>query len=218
MSKQAKKWIDNLGREVPAAYVKPFDKIRDREVRAIVAEFTKVRGILEKTMAGALARVDKIKAAYDAEPGAVKRGLGKGNYQVQSFNGLLRVSIDQQYRIQLDERVKEARDRMLAYAKGLCAKAGADAQALYEIVEEAFAASKSGGLSVARVLSLCRRNINAPEWVAARAMLLESIKPEKSKAYISVETRPDTQHDWRPIRLDIADCWPSEPVTEGGAE
>lgn len=195
---------DNQGRDVPLKYVNKYDRVRDARVRRVHARALKVRAAIEAYVRESLEDVEAILAVREGPRGE------KGNGAIPSFDGLIRVSIDQSWHIELDERVKAARDQMLAYAKSLCSKAGDDAQALFEIVEEAFAATKSGGLSVGRVLSLCRRNINAPEWVAAKQMLLDSIKPERGKAYLRVETRPDLQHDWRQIRLDVADCWPVE--------
>ena len=195
---------DNQGHDVPLKYVSKYDRVRDARVRRVHARAKKLRAAIEAYVRESLADVEAVLAAREGPRGE------KGNIALSSFDGLVRVSIDQSWRIELDERVRQARDRMLNYAKSLCAKAGDDAKALFEIVEEAFAATRSGGLSVGRVLSLCRRNIAAPEWLAAKQMLLDSIKPERGKAYLRVETRASTQHDFRQLRLDVSDCWPVE--------
>ena len=195
---------DSRGHDVPVKYVSKYDRERDARVRKVHARAVKLRAAIEGYVKDSLADVE---AALALKPGG--RGE-KGNVALSSFDGLIRVRIEQSWHIELDERVKVARDQMLGYAKALCVKAGDDAKALFEIVEEAFAATRSGGLSIGRVLSLCRRNINAPEWVEARQMLLDSIKPERGKAYLRVEVRPDAQHDYKQIRLDVADCWPVE--------
>lgn len=193
---------DSMGNDIPVKYVSAWDRERDARCRRIRARFEKVRKAMETLVTDSLADIAAMQDARGCDVAV------KGNFQASSFDGLTRVGIDQSYRIQLDDRVREARDRMLAYAKGLCMKAGADAQALYEIVEEAFAATKNGGLSVGRVLSLCRRDIRAAEWLEAKRLLLDSIRPERGRAYLRCEVRPDTQRDFRPIRLDLADCWP----------
>lgn len=193
---------DSMGNDVPVKYVSAWDRERDARCKRIRARFEKMRRAMEALVADSLADVAAMQEARGCSVAA------KGNFQATSFDGLTRVAVDQAYRIQLDDRVREARDRMLAYAKSLCMKAGADAQALYEIVEEAFAATKSGGLSVGRVLSLCRRDIRAAEWQEAKRLLLDSIRPERGRAYLRCEVRPDAQRDFRQIRLDLADCWP----------
>ena len=194
---------DSSGQDIPVKYVSKYDRERDARTRRILARYLKARAVLESCLADSLADIESIQAARETEIGS------RGNFQCQSFDGLIQVSIDQAWNIRLDDRIREARDIMLAYAKDLCAKAGADASALFEIVQEAFAASKSGGLSVGRVLSLCRRNITAPEWIHARKLLMDSIQTDKGRAYLRVYHRPDTQHDWAMVKLDIADCWPA---------
>lgn len=201
-----KTMIDSTGAEVPTKYVNKYDKERDKRARRILARTQKVRTILESFVVDCLGDIDAIREARLEETG--KGDAAKGNFTCQSFDGLVEIQINQQWSIRLDERVKQARDAMLAYAKKLCDKAGSDAGALFQIVEEAFAVGRTGNLSVGSVLRLCRRDIKAPEWIKAKEMLLASIQTDKGKAYLKVSSRPDTQHDFRAIRLDIADCWP----------
>ena len=195
---------DNTGHDVPVKYVGKYDRLRDERTKRVLARFRKARSVLEAVVRDSLADIAAIQEARDTPVAE------KGNFSVTSFDGLVKVAIDQAWHIELDDRVKEARDRMLGYAKRLCGKAGDDAAALLEIVEEAFAANSAGRLSVSRVMSLCRRNIQAREWTEARDMLLASLQPERGRCYIHVYARPDMQHDFEMIRLDLADCWPRE--------
>ena len=43
-------------------------------------------------------------------------------------------------------------------------------------------------------------------------MLFRSLRQaqttERGKQYLTVETRRSLNHDFAPIRLDVADCWP----------
>lgn len=197
---------DSTGKDVPVKYVNGYDKERDKRSRRILARTQKVRAVLEAFVSDSLGDIDAIRDARLEELG--KGDAAKGNFTCQSFDGLIEIQINQQWSIRMDERVKAARDAMLDYAKRLCEKAGSDAGALFQIVEEAFAVGRTGNLSVGSVLRLCRRDIKAPEWIKAKEMLLASIQTDKGKAYLKVSTRPDTQHDFRAIRLDIADCWP----------
>lgn len=199
---------DSTGHDVPVKYISKYDRERDKRVRAILTRWRKGRDLLESIVADCLADIEAIQAARESDPNA------RGNFQCQSFDGLVQVSLDQAWHIRLDDRVVTARDIMLDYAKALCDKAGRDAQALFEIVQEAFMVGRSGGLSVSRVLSLCRRNIQSPEWLRARKMLLESVETDKGKAYIRVAVRPSVQRDFAAIRLDIADCWPLPDADE----
>lgn len=214
MPKKPATMIDSMGREVPTSYVSKYDQVRDERVRRIHNRWTKARAMLESLMADTLSDLEKIEAARgDAGIEASQ----KGNLQVTSFDGLLTVAINVRYEIHLDERVQKARELMYSCARGIGTGLAPDkAQLLEVLIDEAFQTTKSGSLSVARVLSLMRKNVNAPEWQQAKKLLEESMETRRGKSYVNVSARPDRQHDPISIRLDIADCWPlqSESVEE----
>ncbi len=206
MAKKEATMIDSMGNAVPVRYIPKYDRERDRIVKRIHARWLKARADLEKVMVETLGDLEKLAIAR-GEAGV--QMAEKGNMQVSSFDGLTTVSINVRYEIHLDDRVKQARDLMLEYAKSLASQLGGeDAQALLELIDEAFQATRSGSLSVARVLSLMRRNITAPKWQHAKKLLEESMETRRGKSYVRVEQRPSRQHDPIPVRLDIADCWP----------
>ena len=200
---------DSNGNDVPLKYVSKYDKAKDKAVRRILARFLKSRAMLEGVVSETIAELQAL--------AQTKETVGtKGNFSAQSFDGLVRVSIKQQYNILLDERVVHARELMLGYIEGVLAKVGgSDAQALRLIVAEAFKANASGFLSTGKILSLLRMEIDNADWREAKRILQESIKPQKGKRYLLCETRPDTQHDFETIRLDIADCWPRKEAANG---
>ena len=59
-------------------------------------------------------------------------------------------------------------------------------------------------------MSLLKMEIDNADWREAKRILQDSIKPQKGKRYLVCERRASTQDDFRPVRLDIADCWPEE--------
>lgn len=193
---------DAAGNDIPVKYVKPYDKKRDKVVRGILARFLKARKALEDVVAKSVAELEELSG--------LKEKLGeKGNFSARSFDGLIQVSIRQQYRISLDERVVKARELMTGYVGRAIAKiAGEDARALSLIVDEAFRANPQGYLSAGRIVALLRMNIADEGWREAQGLLKESITPVKGKQYLSCEVKPDTQGEFRAVRLDIADCWP----------
>ena len=78
------------------------------------------------------------------------------------------------------------------------------------LVEAAFKANSQGYLSTGKVLALLRMEVDSAKWREAKLILQAALKPERGKQYLVCEVRESTQTDWRPIRLDIADCWPTE--------
>lgn len=204
MAKQVTTMRDSNGNDIPLKYVSKYDKAKDKAVRKVLARFLHAREMLEKVVAETIAELEALADTKD------KLGA-KGNFSARSFDGLIQVSIRQQYNIFLDERVVKARELMLGYVEKVLAKVGGnDAQALRLIVAEAFKANAQGFLSTGKIMSLLRMEIDNADWREAKRILQESIKPQKGKRYLVCERRYTTQGDFRPIRLDIADCWPEE--------
>ena len=135
MAKQVTTMRDSNGNDIPLKYVSKYDKAKDKAVRKILARFVKARHALESVVAETVAELNEL--------AATKESVGaKGNFSARSFDGLIQVSIRQQYNILLDERVVRARELMLGYIEGVLAKVGGnDAQALRLIVAEAFKGS-----------------------------------------------------------------------------
>jgi len=195
---------DSMGNDIPLKYVSAYDKLRDRVTRRIYARFLKARGVLEAVVKDTIDDLDTLKG------GREKLGE-KGNFQASSFDGLIKVSIKQQYNIRLDERVIRARELMLEYVKGVLDRvSGVDVSALRLLVEAAFKANSQGYLSTGKVLSLLRMEVNSEKWREAKQILQDALKPERGKQYLACEVRPTMQADFRAIRLDIADCWPED--------
>lgn len=214
MRKKMNMMIDSNGNEVPVKYVSAYDKARDRTARRILARFSRARTALEAVVAESLADLEALK-------GGKERVGAKGNFSAQSFDGLISVSIRQQYSVRLDERVIRARELMLEYVNGVLDRvSGVDVSALRLLVEAAFRANAQGYLSTGKVLSLMRMEVASEKWREAKAILQEALKPVRGRQYLACEVRASTQEDFRSIRLDIADCWPKAngPAVKEGAE
>lgn len=207
------------GDPVPMRNVTAYEKETERKVRAIYNRWTKARAMLEKCMTECVADMDFLKGERKkgAKKGTEKKLGVKGNFSVSSFDGLITVQIQQSYQIFLDERSIQARDLMLDYANKVVAKvteaAGENVPFLTQLIEDTFRPNSNGALPYGKVLRLLRYNITAAQWLKARALLVDSIKPQKSKQYLMVGVKPDRQHDAKNIRLDAADCWPMEEDT-----
>ena len=219
MAKTITTMRDSNGNDIPLKYVSKYDKAKDKAVRKVLARFLRARELLEGVVAETIAELEAL--------ADTKEKLGaKGNFSARSFDGLIQVSIRQQYNIFLDERVVKARELMLGYVEKVLAKVGGnDAQALRLIVAEAFKANAQGFLSTGKIMSLLRMEIDNADWREAKRILQEAIRPQKGKRYLVCERRASTQAEFRPVRLDIADCWPEEAgqipairTGEGGEE
>ena len=203
-TKQEKLWIDLKGDTVPARYVSKFDKARDAVSRRIHKRFIDERKRLEQLVRDCIADLDGLMK--------LKESVGlKGNFQTSSFDGNIQVSIDQQYNIQLDERVVKARELMMEYVNEELNKAGgAKLVVVRKLIEGAFRANSRGFLPVSKILELMRMEVPDKRWNEARGILQDAIKPVPGKRYLNCRVRASRQHDFETIRLDLATCWPDE--------
>ena len=207
MAKQHKVWIDGRGQEVPAGYVKAYDKARDKAVRRVLAGAEKLRAQMEAFMADAVKTMGGLAGTKD--------GLGeRGNFSARSFDALIQVSIRQQWHIRLDERTAKARELMLDYARRELERAGDGAFLLQQMIEAAFKVDRLGFLPRSEVAKLLSYKVNDAGWNEGAAILRECQTTEKGKRYLVVGTRQSTQDEFKVLRLDIADCWPKDDGEE----
>ena len=205
-TKQENLWTDINGDKIPAKYVCKFDKARDAVSRKILKRFVSGRKVLEQIVRDSIEDLDGLMK--------LKESVGvKGNFQTSSFDGLIQVSIDQQYNIQLDERVAKARELMLEYVNSELSRLDKDTTFLRKLVEDSFRANAKGYLPISSILKLTRYEVKDARWNEARGILQDAMKPVPGKRYLNCRVRNTPQQDFKTIRLDLADCWPEEPRT-----
>lgn len=203
MAKPQKVWVDGRGQEVPASYVDKYDKARDKAVRHVLAGALKLRTQMEAFMSDAVATMDAL--------AGMKESLGeRGNFSARSFDALVEVAIKQQYNVRLDGRVQKAREQMLDYATRELAKAGDGAFLLKQMIDSAFKPDRNGFLPRVEINKLLSYHVKDATWNEGAALLREALTTEAGKRYLKVARRPTTADDFRPVRLDISDCWPTE--------
>ena len=202
-TKKENLWTDINGDQVPAKYVSKFDKARDAVSRRILKRFNAGRKVLEQIVRESIADLDGLMQ--------LKESVGaKGNFQTSSFDGLIQVSIDQQYNIQLDERVARARELMLEYVNSELSRLDKDTTFLRKLVEDSFRANARGYLPISSILKLTRYEVKDERWNEARGILQDAMKPVPGKRYLNCRVRNTPQQDFKTIRLDLADCWPEK--------
>lgn len=203
MKKQMKTMRDARGNNVPVAYVSDYDKQKDKTVRQIHKVFVDARDALEKVVEFAVGKLNTLAGA--------KESLGeKGNFAARSFDGLIEAGIRQSYTISLDERVIRARELMMGYVQKELGPMGDKAYVVKKLVEAAFKVDSKGFLSRSKIAELLSLKVNDEDWNAGAAILREAMATQKGKRYLYVSVRARVEDDFKPIRLDIADCWPSE--------
>ena len=203
-TKKENLWTDINGDQVPAKYVSKFDKARDAVSRRILKRFNSGRKVLEQIVRESIADLDGLMK--------LKESVGsKGNFQTSSFDGLIQVSIDQQYNIQLDERVARARELMLEYVNSELSRLDKDTTFLRKLVEDSFRANAKGYLPIASILKLTRYEVKDERWNEARGILQDAMKPVPGKRYLNCRVRNTPQQDFKtsspPTRKPLTPRW-----------
>jgi hypothetical protein len=178
-------------RASPSSYIKPYDKARDRTARRILARFQKAQDYLARVKTETLADINALREDGKA-----------GNFQFQSFDGLIRVRLDARTVVEFDDRFNQAQALIFEYLDDLT-KASVQAD-IVALVRAAFAPTSGGMLSRAKVMSLFRISIKAEKWLRAMNLLKECQLVKSGRSYIYCETRPDIGADYDTILLDFA--------------
>jgi len=197
-----KTMTDAQGQQVPLAYVKPYDRARDRLARRCDSRWRKVRAIIENTYMETALDLDLIEAM--AADGRTDRKLGKkGNFQFTSFDGLIQVARGARYELRFDERLRTAQEIIEAI---IAEKAEGADEDLAELVKGIFRPTSDGLLSQARVMGMFRLKIKHPRWAEAMDLIRESIESRRGRNILSVRTKASRDTEWSAILLDIASC------------
>lgn len=194
-------YTDPAGEKVPAKYIKPYDKLRDRIALRIEKMWLHEENRLAKIKADTAALIEQLMQAAEKEAD-VSLGGRKGNVQFRSFDGSVTVSLDRQYRTEFDERLQIAQT-LISEAIAEMTDNVDDAD-LEEIARRAFQPRKSGNLDMQRIRDLRSYNVKHPKWQKACQIISECERTIGHRDYIRVTTRRHADENPKTIKLDIA--------------
>ncbi len=185
------------GAYVPLDRIKEIDKLRDELVERLCAEADELGRAVDKFKAEAQSEVFSFADLSADEHGVEVRGR-RGGFSLMSYDGLLKIVVDNDSLISVNEKVSIAREAVFACVRRWSAGANAN---LIEIVRRAFETDKQGHLSLARLLSLRSYKIDDPEWQAAMDALSQGLTAYGSKTYLRYYRRAATTEKFEQIAL-----------------
>lgn len=138
--------------------------------------------------------VDLSAEKYDVKPSK------KGNITLNSFDGKLRVTVAMQDVLTFDERLQASK----ALIDECLNEWTVDSrQELKTIVQQAFDVNKEGKISVAKVLSLRRLEIQDEKWQRAMQALTDSVHTQATREYIRLHQRNDETGEYVLVSADL---------------
>ena len=193
---------DAKGRLVPLELVKDHEQLEDDTVRKIIgfaeelsAQIARFRG---HTFDDVASFQDLLREKYGA-----RRGGRKGNIQLTTYDGTLRVTVNVQDTIDFGPELQVAKELF-----DCCVRAwsdGADAK-IVALVEHAFQVDRKGRINRESLFGLRRLDIDDPHWRAAVEALNDSIRTVGSREYVRCHRRASPRDRWELIPIDLANA------------
>jgi hypothetical protein len=211
MTTEPEMMTDARGRFVPISHIKPVDLLRDRTVRELVAEAVRVSAMLGDLKNKLNEDLDAFLTLSDEQYGASKGGV-KGNLQLVSYDGLLKVTRQISDHIQFDERLQAAK-KLIDECVIEWSRTADDKVRI--LVQHAFQTDRLGRISTERVLGLRKLAITDEKWQAAMAAISDSVQVVGSTAYLRFYRRDSPTAEWDPIPLDLTNA---RPTTQGDTD
>ncbi len=193
-------WENAQGALVPEANIKEIDKLRDQTVRRIWALAEQLHQEMQKFKAQAFTDVAAF-VQISADQYGAKIGGTKGNVQLLTFDGRLKIQRNIAERITFDERLQAAKHLIDECLKEWTADGRDEIKA---IISSAFNVDKKGEISTTKILGLKRIEINHPKWLEAMQAITDSIGIAGSKSYLRFYKRNDETGEYAPMSLDLA--------------
>lgn len=188
------------GALVPEANIKEIDKLRDQTVRRIWALAEQLHQEMQKFKTQAFTDVAAF-VQISADQYGAKIGGTKGNVQLLTFDGRLKIQRNIAERITFDERLQAAKHLIDECLKEWTADGRDEIKA---IISSAFNVDKKGEISTTKILGLKRIEINHPKWLEAMQAITDSIGIAGSKSYLRFYKRNDETGEYAPMSLDLA--------------
>ena len=193
-------WVDPKGNLIPDANVKAIDKLRDQTVRRIWALAEALHQEMKNFKATSFDDVATF-VQISADQYGAKIGGNKGNVQLLSFDGSLKIQRNIAEHIVFDERLQAAKHLIDECLKEWTTDGRDEIKA---IINQAFNVDKKGEISTTKILGLKRIEIDHPTWLKAMQAISDSINIAGSKSYLRFYKRNDETGEYIPMSLDLA--------------
>jgi len=188
------------GHLVPEDMIDELDKMRDELVLDIKERFVTASeyliGMKTWVMNAIYAFRDVSAMEYNAPIGGAK-----GNIQLMSFDGSVKVKVQVHEFITFDERLQEAKtlvdECITEWTEG-------SRDELKVIVAGAFDTDKQGNVSTAKIMGLRRYKIDDERWVRAMQALTDCMIMHGSKSYVRVYLRVGDDNRWKVVPLEFS--------------
>ncbi|UCD37983.1 MAG: DUF3164 family protein [Fidelibacterota bacterium] len=172
-------WLDGQDRAVPPRYIDPVVKVRDRLVRRIAVKAWRLHAQMTAVKGEVLALVDQ----YLERVAVSYNEAWKGNAELVTFDGRLKVEVKINEALEFDERLQVAKQKIDHCLRRWTGNAGAEVRA---IITQAFQVDSKGRINVRSILMLRQFKFDDPVWREAMALIADSLRIRTTRRYVNV--------------------------------
>ncbi|MBB4066252.1 DUF3164 family protein [Gellertiella hungarica] len=191
---------DAKGNLVPAANIKPEDRLEDEMVRKIIAFARDLSAQITRFRDHTMADISSFDQLLAQEYGASVGGK-KGNKTYQTFDGLMRVQVQVADQIAFGPQLQIAKALIDECLNEWSADSRPEIQS---IVTRAFNTDKEGQINKSELFMLLRLEIADDRWNRAMEAIRASIRVTGSKEYVRFYTRSAIDAPWTAVTIDLA--------------
>lgn len=191
---------DPAGRLVPIELVSAQHLLEDQTVRKILGYAEALSAQIQRFRGHTFDDVGTFVALL-AERYGDRRGGRKGNVQLSTFDGLMKVVVSVQDQLAFGPELEVAKGLVDACITAWGEGARAELRAL---VHHAFQVDQSGRYNREAIFQLRRVAIEDPRWQAAMTAIGDAIRVLGSREYVRFYKRRDARAPWEPVTIDVA--------------
>ncbi|MDX0563323.1 DUF3164 family protein [Sinorhizobium meliloti] len=184
----------------PIGNVKEQYQLEDQTVRKCIAYAREASARLTRLKTNTFADLGALDALL-AEKFEAKIGGKKGNRTYQSYDGLMKVTVQVSDQIVFGPELQVAKSLIDECLNEWSAGSRPEIQA---IVTRAFNTDKEGQVNRSDVFMLLRLEIDDVRWNNAMEAIRSAIRVTGSKEYVRFYERASSNDDWQAITIDLA--------------
>ncbi len=178
------RWIDGMGQAVPKKYIEPLVRERDKVVRRAARSAWELHQRIVKVKTEVINLIDSYlkKVAHSHE------ASWKGNAELLSFDGRIKVDIKIGESLEFDERLQIAKTKIDDCLIRWTGDARGEIQTL---IQQAFKVDRKGNIDSRAILTLRQFRFKDPVWQEAMSLISDSLRIRTTRRYLNVYLRND---------------------------
>lgn len=191
-----------MGQAVPKKYIEPLVRERDKVVRRVARNAVGLHQRIVKVKTEVINLIDSyLKTVADSHGSS-----WKGNAELLSFDGRIKVDIKIGESLEFDERLQIAKTKIDDCLRRWTGDARGEIQTL---IQQAFRVDRKGDINGRAILTLRQFRFKDPVWQEAMALISDSLRIRTTRRYLNIYLRDDAG-DYQLLPMNWSSIAPEE--------